>query len=125
MPEVRVGVPMVIEVALLPRLVGWCRARELLLTGNIIDAKSAHAMGLVQRLVPSTDLDGTINAWLDSILAAGPAALRDQKELLNAWVQLDLETAIETSACGVANAYRTEEPRRMTSKFLSAKPKAW
>ena len=124
MPEVRVGIPSVIEAALLPRLVGLGRARELLLTGDIIDAESAHAMGFVQRLAEPDDLDSAISAWLGSIRAAGPSAVRAQKELLNLWEQLDLEGAIEAGIGFFANAYRTEEPRRMMGNFLNAKAKA-
>ncbi|CAN0455234.1 unnamed protein product, partial [Phaeothamnion confervicola] len=51
MPEVRVGVPSVIEAALLPGLIGWGRTRELLLRGHIIDAAEAQASGLLQHVV--------------------------------------------------------------------------
>ena len=123
MPEVRVGIPSVIEAALLPHLVGWGRARELLLTGDIIDAESAHAMGFVQRLAEPDDLDSAIDAWLGSIRAAGPSAIRAQKELLNLWEQLELEEAIEAGIGFFTDAYQTEEPRRMMGNFLDAKAK--
>lgn len=124
MPEVRVGIPSVIEAALLPRLVGWGRARELLLTGDIIDAESAHAMGYIQRLVEPDDLDSATSVLVDSILAAGPSAVRAQKELLNLWEQLGLEEAIEAGIGFFADAYRTGEPRRMMGDFLDARAKA-
>ena len=124
MPEVRVGIPSVIEAALLPRLIGRGRARELLLTGDIIDAESAHAMGFVQRLAEPDDLDSAINAWLGSIRAAGPSAVRAQKELLNLWEQLELEEAIEAGIGFFTDAYRTEEPRRMMGDFLKSRAKA-
>ena len=123
MPEVRVGIPSVIEAALLPRLLGWGRTRELVLTGDIIDADAAHAMGFVQRLVPATELDGAINGWLHSILSAGPMAIRNQKALLRRWDQLDLKSAIEAGIDFYAAAYRTGEPNRMMRAFLDAKRK--
>ena len=123
MPEVRVGIPSVIEAALLPRLVGWGRTSELVLTGDIVDGPAAHAMGFVQRLVPSMDLDNAIDRWLDSILAAGPAAIRSQKALLRRWAQLDLESAIEVGMDFFADAYRTDEPHRRMRGFLNAKLK--
>ena len=91
MPEVRVGLPSVIEAAVLPGLVGWGKARELVLTGDIIDATEAQAIGFVERLVAPSDLDQAIDRWLESILAAGPHAIHDQKILLRRWQQLDLE----------------------------------
>src|SRR5436305_3137294 len=47
MPEVKVGIPSVIHAALLPRLVGWGRARWLVMTAETIDAPTALAWGLV------------------------------------------------------------------------------
>src|SRR5256714_13074665 len=52
MPEVRVGIPSVVEAALLPQLIGYGRARRLLLTGVTIDAEEAQAWGLVDAVAP-------------------------------------------------------------------------
>ena len=52
MPEVKVGVPSVVEAALLPRLIGWGRTSRLLLTAETIDAAKAEAWGLVEEVVP-------------------------------------------------------------------------
>ena len=51
MPEVKVGIPSVVEAALLPGLIGWGRTRELLLFGENIDAATALAWGLVEQVV--------------------------------------------------------------------------
>ena len=52
MPEVRLGIPSVVEAALLPLLIGWGRTRQLLLTGDTIDAATALGWGLVEQVVP-------------------------------------------------------------------------
>ena len=121
MPEVRVGIPSVIEAALLPRLVGWGRTRELLLTGDIVDAEAAHAMGFVQRLVPGPELDDAIDGWLSSILSAGPRAIRSQKKLFCQWERASLEQAIEAGIDAFADAYRSDEPNRKMRAFLHAR----
>ena len=72
MPEVRLGVPSVVEAALLPQLIGWGRTRQLLLTGDTIDAATAHAWGLVEKLVPADQLDQAVERLIVSILASGP-----------------------------------------------------
>ena len=64
MPEVRLGVPSVVEAALLPQLIGWGRTRQLLLTGDKIDAATAHAWGLVEELVPADRLDETVERYV-------------------------------------------------------------
>ena len=51
MPEVRVGIPSVVEAALLPGLIGWGRTRRLLLLGETIGAAEALAWGLVEQVV--------------------------------------------------------------------------
>ena len=123
MPEVQVGIPSVIEAAVLPQLVGWGKARELVLTGDIIDAAEAHAIGFIERLVAPNELDAAIDRWLDSIVAAGPAAIRDQKTLIRRWEQLDLDSAIAAGIDTYAMSYRTDEPRRMMQAFLDEKAK--
>src|SRR5689334_11003081 len=81
MPEVKVGIPSVIEAALLPSLIGWGRTRRLLLTGETVDAATALRWGLVEEVVPPAALDMAVERSLDAILACGPRAIRLQKEL--------------------------------------------
>src|SRR5436305_1654793 len=57
MPEVRLGIPSVVEAALLPRLLGCGRAAWLVLTGEAIDAQRAYEWGLVETLCPAAALD--------------------------------------------------------------------
>ena len=52
MPEVKIGIPSVIEAALFPLLTGWGRAREILLLGETFSASEALAWGLVEHVVP-------------------------------------------------------------------------
>ena len=70
------GLPSVIEAALLPGLVGWGRTREMLLTGAIYSAADALAMRFVQKVVPAAGLDAAIEPWLAAIRHAKPAAVR-------------------------------------------------
>ncbi len=81
MPEVRVGIPSVVEAALLPRLIGEGRARRLLLTGETIGAAEALAWGLIDALAPADRLDEAVDRLAQPILAAGPQAIRLQKVL--------------------------------------------
>ena len=64
MPEVKVGIPSVVEAALLPGLIGWGRTRELLLFGENIDAATALAWGLVEQVVAPDALDAAVEARL-------------------------------------------------------------
>jgi enoyl-CoA hydratase/carnithine racemase len=121
MPEVRVGIPSVIEAALLPRLIGAGRAAELVLTGRSVAAAEALSIGLVERVVPGDELDAAVDDWLDALLAAGPRALAAQKELLRAWAELPLSESIARSIDAFAQAYESPEPARMMRDFLERK----
>jgi len=123
MPEVRVGVPSVIEAALLPRLIGWGKAAELIYTGQSISALEALGCGLVQRVVHRDQLDLTVERWTQAILEAGPRAIRLQKALMRQWEQLPLDQAIERGIESFAEAYNTDEPRRLMKGFLTRRRK--
>lgn len=119
MPEVKVGIPSVIEAALLPRLVGWGRTRRLLYTGEIIDSATAERWGLVERVVPKATLDAALEEWVAAILAAAPRAVRLQKALMREWEELGLAAAIERGTDAFAEAYATDEPKERMARFLS------
>ena len=119
MPEVQVGIPSVIEAALLPRLIGAGRARDLVLTGRIIDAAEALAWGLVETVVPAERLDAAVEERLAMIRNAAPAAIRAQKTLCRRWEQLPLDEAIQAGIDAFANAFRADEPREYMQRFLN------
>lgn len=119
MPEVRVGVPSVIEAALLPGLIGWGKTRELLLTGDTISATEAHRIGFAQRLCEPDELDHAVQRWLDSILASAPRAVSEQKRLIARWEETSLAEGIQAGIHTFADAYTTPEPSERMSAFLS------
>ena len=118
LPEVRVGVPSVIQAALLPPMVGPGRAAEMLLTGAPITAATALDWGLVNRVVADDQLRATAEEVAASILAAGPEAVRIQKELIVRWRERDLPTAVRDGVNAFAAAYATDEPREGMSAYL-------
>jgi enoyl-CoA hydratase/carnithine racemase len=123
MPEVRLGMPSVVEAALLPRLAGAGRARWLVLTGATIDAREALAWGLVERVVPAHELDGAVNAALDGILASGAEALRAQKRLCKLWEEAPLEQCVRASIDEFARSYESGEPARRIEALRRARRK--
>ena len=120
MPEVRLGIPSVVEAAMLPMLIGWGRTRRLLYTGETIDAAKALAWGLVEEVAADDGLDAAVDACLADILACGPTAIRQQKALIQAWERLPLADAVLAGVETFADAYRTDEPRTMMAEFLAA-----
>ena len=115
MPEVRIGVPSVVEAALLPQLIGWGRTKVLLYTGDTIDAATALDWGLVERVVPLPDLDAAVEQWVAAIVGSGPRAIRLQKELIREWEAMPVGDAIQAGIRMMGRAYETDEPRRMVA----------
>ena len=119
MPEVRIGLPSVVEAALLPLLIGYGRARRLLLTGETIDAATALAWGLVEEVAPPDRLDEAVERLAAPILTAGPKAIRLQKRLILDWEELPTAAAVARGIDSLAEAYETDEPNRMAALRLA------
>ena len=118
MPEVKIGLPSVVEAALLPQLIGWGRTKLLLYTGDNIDARTALDWGLVEKVVPAADLDAALGQWVTSIVESGPKAIRLQKELIREWEAMPVNDAIEAGIRCISRAYQTDEPTRMVSEAI-------
>ena len=121
MPEVRVGIPSGMEAVLLPALVGWGKAAELVYTGDIIDAAEAYRCGFLQKLVAASDLDDAVEKMVSSILLGGPRAIRLQKALVRDWQRLSQTDAIWQGIRACVAARDTDEPRRMMEAFINRK----
>jgi enoyl-CoA hydratase/carnithine racemase len=120
MPEVRIGIPSVVEAALLPQLIGYGRARRLLLTGVTIDAEEALAWSLVDAVAPPDRLDAVVERFAAAILAGGAQAIRLQKRLIRDWQELPTDAAIARGIDIFSKAYATDEPQRMAGARLAA-----
>lgn len=111
LPDVYAGIPAVAGAALLPRIIGVGRTRELALTGRIIDARTAHAWGLLEGIGPSGPvLDGLVDARVHEILTGAPEAIRLQKRLCRLWEERPLRESMDTGLKAYAKAFSGEEP---------------
>ncbi len=119
MPEVKVGLPSVVEAAIIPRLIGHGRACELLMLGEIIDAATALRWGLIGRMVEPESLAQEVEGILASLLAAGARAVRAQKQLMQYWENHSLDAGIRAGIDAFVRAYEGDEPGRMLSAFVN------
>jgi len=83
---------------LLPRRVGMARAKELVFTADVFDAREAERIGLVNRVVPTADLERETLALARRIAEGPPRVLAAAKALLDRAAGLDLETALAEEA---------------------------
>ncbi len=125
MPEVRVGVPSVIEAALFAPFCGLGAAQDLLLTGRTFDAHEAHRLGIVQRICAPAELEEATGEVVSELLEAAPAALSAQKALLRRWMQAYLEAAVPPSIDAFEASFRTGEPQEGMAAAHEKRPPAW
>jgi enoyl-CoA hydratase/carnithine racemase len=110
---------------LLPRLVGFGRAMELLALGDDVSAERALEIGLATQVVEDDELPAAAEA-LAHRLADGPAfAYSTTKVLLTRGLDLDLAGAIELEALGQALMMQSEDHREFYAAWLGGRPPAW
>jgi enoyl-CoA hydratase len=118
-PEVKLGlIPGYGGTQRLPRLVGKGRALELLMTGRTIDAASALAWGLVNRVVEPGELRSTVQALAQEILAAAPLAVAGCLAAVEVGLSLPFEQAERHEAALFGLCFATQDVREGTAAFL-------
>jgi enoyl-CoA hydratase/carnithine racemase len=103
---------------LLPRLVGMHRAKELALLADIISAKEAAEMGLVNRVVPAGELDAFVADWAGRLAAGPPLALAMTKRLLTNAFSTSLDEALEAEGMAQTVNSGTEDTAEAIRAFL-------
>jgi len=102
----------------LPRLVGPAKAKELIFTAKMVDAKEAERIGLINKVVPANELDNEVNT-LAKQLAEGPTlAYGMAKKIINKGLNMDLGSVLECEAFGQTLAGTTEDAREGVTAFL-------
>jgi enoyl-CoA hydratase len=118
-PEVKLGIiPGYGGTQRLPRLVGRGRALELLLSGEPVTAAEAHRIGLVNAVVPQTELLNHSRAWLMKVIANAPLALGLVLEAVDGGLGVDLETGLRLEAAAFGMSAATEDRGEGTRAFL-------
>lgn len=109
---------------LLPRLVGLGKALELLFTADIIDAREAERIGLVNKVVTHEKLKDATKEFVEKLLEKPPAALGIAKSLLYRSLSADMLSQLELEAFAISTAFKTEEHQEAVKAFLEKrKPK--
>jgi len=107
------------------RNVGRKRAMEMLLTGELIDARTALSWGLVNRVVPSDALDEEIRHFTDIILARSPATIRLGKQAFYEQIERPIEDAYEMTGETMACNLLLDDAAEGMDAFLARRPAVW
>ena len=119
LPEVTLGIiPGGGGTQRLPRLIGVARAKELIFTGGVIDAKEADRIGLVNRVVPHDDLMDTCRSLAKTIAQNAGYAVSLAKEAINASGDTDLKNGLRREADLLGLAFATHDKQEGMTAFL-------
>jgi methylglutaconyl-CoA hydratase len=123
--EVRIGfVPAIVSTFLL-RQIGEKHARDLLLTGRIIDAHEAHRMGLINEVVAPEKLMPRARELAAQLMENSPASLTSTKRLLSDYSREELDNQIQAAIRENANIRSTHDFREGVSSFLETRKPQW
>ena len=103
---------------LLPRLIGMHRAKELALFADIISAKEAAELGLVNRVLPPGELDAFVNDWANRLAAGPPIALSLTKRLITNSFNVTMDEALEAEGMAQSVNTGTEDTAEAIKAFL-------
>jgi enoyl-CoA hydratase/carnithine racemase len=109
----------------LSRNVGRKQALEMLLTGEFIDARTALARGLVNRVVPREELDGEVGRLTAAILAKSPAVVAGGKRTFYAQLEMGIEAAYELASDVIASDMLTADAAEGITAFIEKRAPHW
>ncbi|MBT6611978.1 MAG: crotonase [Deltaproteobacteria bacterium] len=118
LPNINVGIPAIVEAAVLPQAIGIMNTRELCYTGWNWNAQKALARGLINEVCTDAEFEPTIEKWLARLETRSPMALMTQKEIIHLWMTTDIEAAIDFSINTVALNWMTKDQKEGMGAFL-------
>jgi methylglutaconyl-CoA hydratase len=124
-PEVRIGfLPALVSVFLI-RQIGEKRARDLLVTGRIVDAGEARQLGLVTEIVPGERLLARARELASALIACSPTSLARTKRLLGRFFEAELDRDLEIAVQENAAVRSTADFREGVAAFLEKRKPVW
>jgi enoyl-CoA hydratase len=125
-PEINLGlIPGFGGTQRLLRLAGRAATLELCLLGAPIDAARAHALGIVNRVVPAAELEAQTMAIAQQLASAAPLALRGTLDCINIGGECGIEEGLEYEAAQFGLMFSTQDMREGTSAFLERRKPAF
>ncbi len=124
--EVKIGFIPALVMVILVRKVSGGKARELLLTGKLISAEEAAAIGLINDVIQREDIEAQTISFAQSIIEeVSSQSLATTKEMINAAVSMTLTDAMNYAAKMNAHARATEDCKRGIDEFLKKEEIRW
>ncbi|MFC1857249.1 enoyl-CoA hydratase/isomerase family protein [Thermodesulfobacteriota bacterium] len=118
MKELEIGIPNIMEAALLVATIGNLRAKELCYTADWWDAQKAEKVGLVNEVVADDKLEERVKEVATKMANKDPLALAVQKDIINKWLTTDLEAAMDYSIMAMMQCQGSEGQKEGMRAFL-------
>lgn len=123
--EVKIGFLPALVSVFLTRQIGEKRARDLLLTGRIMEAAEAKEMGLVNEIVPAEKLLARAKELADLLISASPASLSRAKRLMTSAAAAGVDADLERAVMENARIRRTADFKEGLASFLEKRKPVW
>lgn len=117
LPEVKLGIPSVIDAALLPHYVGLSQAKEMILTGDMYSVRDLETFGLLNRVAPAGALRETVLDLVARLLPLTGEVLAAQKALFETWLNSGLQEGIDASIDVFAAMFEAPETTRAIARY--------
>ena len=124
-PGVNIGLFCSTPMVALTRAVGRKAAMEMLLTGDLIDARKAQEIGLINRVVADEDLDGAVMALARQIASKSPLTLAIGKQAFYGQAEMDIASAYEHAAKVMTENMLANDAAEGIDAFLEKRPPVW
>jgi enoyl-CoA hydratase/carnithine racemase len=124
-PGVKIGLFCSTPMVPLSRAIGRKRALEMLLTGELVDASTALEWGLVNRVVPSEQLDDAVAELVDAIARSSPVTVGIGKEAFYAQVELDEHRAYDLTKAVMSMNSMAADAQEGICAFLEKRDPSW
>jgi len=124
-PEINVGLFPFMIMALLYRNVSRKKTNEMLLLGERMTAQEAFDVGIVNKVVPAAELEGTVRAWAERLAAKSPAMMRLGKDAMFRQMDMPFLDALEYLRHSLTLALSTEDAREGVQAFLDKREAQW
>jgi methylglutaconyl-CoA hydratase len=123
--ETRLGIVPAVVSPYVVRKIGPARATALFVTGSPIDAKRAHEIGLVERLVEPSDLDAAVGRVIDAIISGGPKAVNAAKRLVREVEGRRIDEVADLTVKRIAEIRVSHEGQQGLRAFLEKREPRW
>ena len=121
MPEIKLGIPSVLDSVLLQQHVGLSLAKEMLLTGDSVDVERINKFGFINKLVAPSELKEAAESFAKRITTNHRETVKQQKNLFETWQNTSLDVAIQDSMNEFALSFSTGIPEKKMEAFFAEK----